>query len=1308
MTVYYGRSVSQIFNNGAFAGVRADGSIVTWGKSDTGGVIDDALSARAAETGVREIVSNSGAFAALLEDGSVIAWGDPLSGGDVSAARYELNPDFESRVTGIYASDREFAALREDGSVVIWGGAYENGTDPDASIEPFAFAANDPARDWMGSSQHSPITDVATGDVNGGKGFAFLLEDGGAFVRWQGRPWEQYESGLAERDIRPSGPDDPQATKLYDHAPEYALMDDGSVQHIGALSLSPLSRAFDPELPGIENPADVVANAHEVAVLEADGTVTTFGPQHEDPVQRVSGGARATEIYANDNNFAALLSDGSVATWSGHDRQPDWNLEDAEGYDQLEAALSGEDGPRVVEIVPGRSGFSAIRDDGSVVSWDITSRGGDIFDPDDNDRAEIDVSVFGVDGQSMERVVASGDRFLGLSDAGEVYGWQPGLDDIEGIKQDAYSEDFGGVTTFTVGSDRDVFAPVADIFSAGDNEFSILRTDGTVLHDVWGTVSDSLPGVDIAHSAYDGLSIGDVLDDDSPPVDPETPPVPEIPEPPEGPETPEGPEDPQEPETPAALYQPTTEDLEIAARLIAYQKLGDQPGDYHAFGSAGNPSTFVAEHNYSFEVIEDDENEGDGFFAIGMTSPTAEPILAVRGTVVNTADFITDFDPDGVGTSQIEGAWDEITEWVALATSEDQALNITGHSLGGAQTQIIASRLGNIAPAEGDDANLGTIATFNSPGIEQTLAFQFLPISARETVHFISSGDVVSLAGEEFIKGDVKYSIFNKIEYDSTTGTSIFDYLVDTHTGYWSQPSLYEEIGTISGGGIIRPLDDFREVESVNFSGPLGNPAFSYMNPSGNLAPFDQEFAAFAEEATLEARLILIGFTQLEAISSPLKAPFSLHETSEFLSEIDESGGVLGSRGNVEAFRVETGESVFSLLETVDAAISTVDYVTDITARWEDLQDVPENIWGGIGIDPGAAGARFGTWLRGLSQDDAIYTGGTAFHEEPTPAFMLGQSGDDLLVSQGGQSVLSGGHGADDYEINGSGNTIFGSPEQLDGDYISGFGSGDLLFYSTAKFIEDQLRVEEGSAILNVDSDGDGVEDSVVTLEGNYDIDAFKVHDMGTGTGITYQPNEGTPPVVPCFTPGSLAMTKRGLVACEDIRQGDLLVTRDNGYQEVTWIGHRKLSQAELASNDHLAPIRIRQGALGGDVPDRDMLVSPQHNLLWTTGRSSLLFADQEVFVPAKHLTYLPGIERLPVKEVVYLHFMFERHEILLVDGVWSESFNPGQCVLTGMHAGQRDELLELFPDLRQGKNPSAFTAARRMLKKHEARLLYS
>ena len=148
------------------------------------------------------------------------------------------------------------------------------------------------------------------------------------------------------------------------------------------------------------------------------------------------------------------------------------------------------------------------------------------------------------------------------------------------------------------------------------------------------------------------------------------------------------------------------------------------------------------------------------------------------------------------------------------------------------------------------------------------------------------------------------------------------------------------------------------------------------------------------------------------------------------------------------------------------------------------------------------------------------------------------------------------------------------------------------------------------------------------------------------------------------------------------------------------------MSGAELEKAAHLKPVLIRQGALGNDLPERDMMVSPNHRVLVANDKTALYFEEREVLVAAKHLTGLEGVDIVDVSETTYIHIMFDQHEVILADGAWTESVQPGDMSLAGIGNAQRQEILELFPELATQDGINAYASARRSLKKHEAKLI--
>lgn len=194
--------------------------------------------------------------------------------------------------------------------------------------------------------------------------------------------------------------------------------------------------------------------------------------------------------------------------------------------------------------------------------------------------------------------------------------------------------------------------------------------------------------------------------------------------------------------------------------------------------------------------------------------------------------------------------------------------------------------------------------------------------------------------------------------------------------------------------------------------------------------------------------------------------------------------------------------------------------------------------------------------------------------------------------------------------------------------------------------------------------------------------------------------------IVPCFTPGTLIATPRGEVAVEDLRVGDRVITRDDGLQQIRWVGRKDMDWSELRANAHLKPVLVTAGSLGDGLPERDMMVSPNHRMLVSNDRTSIYFDEHEVLVAAKHLLSGKRIAPVDAAGLTYIHFMFDRHQVVLANGAWSESFQPGDYSLKGIGNSQRQELFELFPELKTAQGVQGYSAARRVLRRHEAVLL--
>lgn len=325
-------------------------------------------------------------------------------------------------------------------------------------------------------------------------------------------------------------------------------------------------------------------------------------------------------------------------------------------------------------------------------------------------------------------------------------------------------------------------------------------------------------------------------------------------------------------------------------------------------------------------------------------------------------------------------------------------------------------------------------------------------------------------------------------------------------------------------------------------------------------------------------------------------------------------------------------------------------------------------------IDGGAGDDR----LFGQDDDDTIIggTGDDYIDGGVDDDVLSGGAGDDTIIGGQGMDTMSGGDDQDTFLVSGPtdgyGDVIDGGSGGVDFDTLDLRGAGPLaVTYTTPD--------QETGFVEFLDNDGNVVDT----------LDFTEIES-----------------VIPCFTPGTRIATPKGERLVETLEVGDRIITRDNGIQEIRWIGQTTVSGDKLHRDRHLRPVLIRQGALGNDLPERDMLVSPNHRVLVANDKTALYFEESEVLVAAKHLTGLDGVDIVDVAEVTYVHFMFDQHEVVLSDGAWTESFQPGDMSLAGVGNAQRTEILELFPELKTREGLASYTAARRSLKKHEATLL--
>ena len=137
--------------------------------------------------------------------------------------------------------------------------------------------------------------------------------------------------------------------------------------------------------------------------------------------------------------------------------------------------------------------------------------------------------------------------------------------------------------------------------------------------------------------------------------------------------------------------------------------------------------------------------------------------------------------------------------------------------------------------------------------------------------------------------------------------------------------------------------------------------------------------------------------------------------------------------------------------------------------------------------------------------------------------------------------------------------------------------------------------------------------------------------------------------IVPCFLKNSIISTAHGKIRVNRLEIGDLVLSSNNKFVPVKFIGKRTLTKTAPKWEIEVEPIIVKQGALGNGTPTRDLKVSPEH-----------AFYIDELFYKAEELVNGDSIFRMgetPENEIEYYHVDLGFHDLIFAEGAATESF---------------------------------------------------
>lgn len=156
---------------------------------------------------------------------------------------------------------------------------------------------------------------------------------------------------------------------------------------------------------------------------------------------------------------------------------------------------------------------------------------------------------------------------------------------------------------------------------------------------------------------------------------------------------------------------------------------------------------------------------------------------------------------------------------------------------------------------------------------------------------------------------------------------------------------------------------------------------------------------------------------------------------------------------------------------------------------------------------------------------------------------------------------------------------------------------------------------------------------------------------------------------IPCFLRGTMLLTPRGEMPVNLLRAGDEVTTFTGARKRIRWIGSGR-TLVTPANAERCAPVVVRRGALGDDVPHRDLYVTRGHSL----------FVDGYL-IPVEELINHRSIAwATDQRWAEYYHIELDDHDVLVADGAPAESYREDENDALFHNAGTRPSAHALPP----------------------------
>ena len=184
---------------------------------------------------------------------------------------------------------------------------------------------------------------------------------------------------------------------------------------------------------------------------------------------------------------------------------------------------------------------------------------------------------------------------------------------------------------------------------------------------------------------------------------------------------------------------------------------------------------------------------------------------------------------------------------------------------------------------------------------------------------------------------------------------------------------------------------------------------------------------------------------------------------------------------------------------------------------------------------------------------------------------------------------------------------------------------------------------------------------------------------------------------------GTRVASNLGWRAVEALTVGDSVLTFDNGMQQITEVRRTVMWTDAPDTAAALWPVIVPAGALENRT---ELTLLADQGVLVECDAAQDIYGDPFAVIPAQSLVGVRGITRAaPQQQIELIVMSFAEEQVIYAEGAATESFHAGEMGLSAISEQSREEMFEVFPELRADVSAYGDTA-RQSLRAHEARLL--